>query len=181
MSRTLFVNPSFVNPRRRKRRSKKARGRRRGGMRVSGALTLRRNAGIASFTEANPLILSNPSKKRRRRQSNPIQIPSVKKALDSALSYGGGAALALAATTMGTSKIQHTWGRRATQFGASIVGGSMLSSKSAAMGGAFAGAMMYPLLQDLAGDLLGLGVAAGAASKEADLDALAADLEDVID
>lgn len=184
----MFVNPSFINPRKRKGKKRKGGGRRKGRkygarrrFRASGSMMMavRRNAGIAPFIQ-NPLILSNP-KRRRRAQRNPLGAPNMKAAFDNALSYAGGTAVALAVTTVGTSKITNAWARRGTQLAASVVGGSMLGKKSAAMGGAFAGAMMYPLLQDLAADLLGIGVGAGVAAKEADLDALAADLEDVLD
>lgn len=191
MARTMFVNPSFINPR--KRKSKKRKGSRslgRFGMRGRVTMTTRnprgrrryrRNAGITPFIQnPAPLILANP-RRRRRAHRNPLAMPDMKAAFDNALSYAGGTAVALAVTTVGTSKIDNAWVRRGAQLGISVVGGSMLGKKSAAMGGAFAGAMMYPLLQDLAADLLGIGVGAGVAAKEADLDALAADLEDVLD
>jgi len=176
MARTTFVNPGvFSNPRRRK--AKKAR--RRGKARRYG-MVRRRNAGITPFIQ-NPLILSNP-RRRRARRSNPLTMPTLKGALDSAISYGGGTALALTVNTVATQKIESPWMRRGAQLAAAILGGSMLTRQSsAAMGGAFAGGMMYPLLQDIAADLLGIGVGAGVAAKEADLDALAADLEDVLD
>jgi hypothetical protein len=182
----MFVNPSFINPsrkrrgkKRNKRKSRKYGARRR--FRASGSMMIRRNAGVAPFLQANPLILSNPRHKRRKRHSNPLAVPNYKTAVDNVMSYAGGTAVALAITTVGTSKITNAWARRGTQLAASVVGGSMLGKKSAAMGGAFAGAMLYPLLQDLAADLLGIGVGAGVSAKEADLDALAADLEDVLD
>ena len=130
---------------------------------------------------SNPLILSNPRKRSRARRRNPMGLPSVSSMLDSTLSHFGGAALALTVTTVGTSKITNVWARRGAQFAGAVVGGSLVGNQSAKMGGAFAGAMMYPLLQDLAADLLGIGVGAGVSAKEADLDALAADLEDVMD
>lgn len=187
MARTMFVNPAlFSNPRRKKGKKsrRKGKGKRRyqarRRFRATGSIAIRRNAGITPFVQ-NPLILSNP--RRRRRQSNPMNVSSLKGAANNALSYAGGAGLALAVTTVGTNKIGNHWLRRGVQLGASVIGGSMIGKKSATMGGAFAGAMMYPLLQDLASDLLGIGVGAGVAAttKEADLDALAADLEDVLD
>lgn len=183
MSRTVFVNPSFVNPGRRRKKGKKSR--RRGRRRARkpayrGTIVLRRNAGIAPFVQQNPLILSNP-RRRRRRRSNPLELPSVKGLLESVLSSGGGAGLALAVNTLGTSRIAHDWLRRGTQVAVAAVGGAMLSKKSANLGAAFAGAAMMAPIQDIAADVLGIGVAAGVAAKEADLDALAADLEDVLD
>lgn len=196
MARTTFVNPEmFDNPRGRRRgkRSRKARGRRkhrrargrrsyRGRRSQRFAVSVRRrNAGITPFIQ-NPLILSNPPRRRRHKRKNPLALPSLMKMGESLISWGGGTALALTVNTLGTSKISNTWGRRGAQAAAAAIGGSVVGSKSAAMGGAFAGAMLYPLLQDLAADLLGIGVAAGtAAAHEADIDALAADLEDVLD
>lgn len=189
MSRTVFVNPSFENPRRR-RKGKKRRGkaRSRGRARRSrarkptyrGSIVIRRNAGIAPFVQ-NPLILSNPRRRRRVRRSNPLALPSLKGALDALLAGGGGAGVALAVNMMGTSRIDHPWLRRGAQAGAAVIGGALLAGKSQNLGAAYTGAMMMPLVQDLAADLLGIGVAAGATAKEADLDALAADLEDVLD
>lgn len=186
MSRTVFVNPSFVNPRKRKAGKKKARKRAkkrwtRGYIRGRVALAHRQNAGIAPFLQQNPLILSNPRPRtRRRRRSNP-SMPSGKDVLGFGLTTFGGAAAALTVNTVGTSKIDHAWIRRGSQFGAAMVGGMLIGMKSEKMGAAFAGSMMTPLLQDLAADLLSIGVAAGASSKEADIDSLAADLEDVLD
>lgn len=189
MSRTVFVNPSFENPRRR-RKGKKRRGRRSYGRRRShkrsrkpafrGSIVLRRNAGITPFVQ-NPLILSNPRRRRRVRRSNPLAIPSLKSALDTLMAGGGGASVALAVNMMGTSRIDNPWLRRGAQAGAAVIGGGLLAGKSQNLGAAFTGAMMMPLMQDLAADLLGIGVAAGVTAKEADLDALAADLEDVLD
>ncbi len=196
MSRTVFVNPSFMNPSK-KKAAKKGAGKKRksrvkwkGAPRYSvrGKVSLaRRNAGIAPFLQnpymQNPLILApNPMRKRRARRSNPsFGLPSVKEGINFGLSTLGGSTAALTANTVALSHIKHVWGRRGAQFAASVIGGGFIASKSPNMGGAFAGAMMYPLLQDLAADLLGVGFAAGAASKEADIDALAADLEDVLD
>jgi len=189
MSRTMFVNPGyFTNPKGKGKKGKKRGKKRRGshslgrfGMRGRVTMT-RRNAGLSPFLQQNPLILSNP-KRRRRARKNPIGIPSMKSVLDTLMSAGGGAGLALVVNTVGTSKIQNAWYRRAAQFAAAVIGGQLVSSSaSSAMGSAFTGAMMYPLAQDVAADLLAFGVGAGAATaKEADLDALAADLEDVLD
>lgn len=176
MARTTFVNPGvFSNPRKRKGRKSRRRARRGNyGM-------VRRNAGITPFVQ-NPLILSNPRKRSRKRRANPLAMPTMKGAIDATLSYGGGTALALTLNTVAVNRIAHPWARRGVQLAAAVVGGGMLAKQaSKEMSGAFAGAMMYPLIQDLMADLLGMGVGAGVAAKEADLDALAADLEDVLD
>ncbi len=187
MSRTVFVNPSFENPRRKRRKKgRKSRGRRsykgrrRGRKAVyRGTMVLRRNAGITPFVQ-NPLILSNP-RRRRARRKNPLSMPSAKNIFENVLSTGGGAIAALTVNTVGLSRIDNKWLRRGSQLGTAAIGGALISQKSSAMGAAFAGAAFVPLLQDLAADLLGIGVAAGVSSKEADLDALAADLEDVLE
>lgn len=190
MSRTVFVNP-FENPRRGRRRRKKSRRgsyRRRGKRRsrarkqtYRGTIVMRRNAGVAPFLQQNPLILSNPRRRRSRRR-NPMDLPSIKTIVDSTVTGGGAAAIALAVNTLGTSRITHDWLRRGVQVLAASVGGALLSGKSPALGAAFTGAAMVAPVQDLAADVLGIGVAAGATvAKDADLDALAADLEDVLD
>lgn len=183
MSRTVFVNPSFANPRRRKSRKggKSRKGRRRAKKPAyRGTIVLRRNAGISPFVQ-NPLILSNPRKRRSRRR-NPISMPSIRGAIDTIMVGGGSAGLALGVNTMAMTRISNPWLRRAAQAGAAVAGGHLLASKSPKLAQSFVGAMFYPLAQDIAADLLGIGVAAGTATvKEADLEALAADLEDVLD
>ena len=190
--RTQFVNPGFFeNPRKgrkRKGKSSKRRGRGRArGRRYSRKPRYRRfsargrirmrNAGIAPFMQ-NPLILSNP--RQRRRRSNP-SLPSMKSSLSGLVSGMGGAAIALAVNAVAINRIDNAWFRRAAQAAVAGAGGAMIGSKSPKLGAAVTGAMMYPLLQDLAADLLGIGVGAGVTAKEADIEALAADLEDVLD
>lgn len=185
MARTMFVNPSY------KRRKKSRKARKSGGSSLAvreafraGRLSAtpkrrRRNAGISSFVQ-NPLILSNP-RRRMKRRNPPLKVDSLKSAANLGLSFAGGTAVALGANALVLSRIDNKWLRRGAQLGASILGAGMIGKKSENMAGAFAGAMMYPLLQDLMGEFLGAGVAAGVTAKEADLDALAADLEDVMD
>lgn len=189
MSRTVFVNPSFINPGKKAKAKKRKKGRKsryRGKpvrYKIKGRVGLvRRNAGIAPFLQQNPLILSNPRRRSRRRRRNPEldMKPTLKNIGVLGLTSFGGAAVALTLNTTATSKIQNTWGRRATQFGASLAGGTLIALKSEKMGAAFAASMMMPLLQDLAADLLKINTAV-VTTKEADIDALAADLEDVLD
>jgi hypothetical protein len=191
MARTTFVNPTFVNPRkRRKSRKGKRRGRRSSRRSQRYSVSVRRNAGITPFTQ-NPLILSNP-KRRRSRRRNPISMgfPSFTQLFHGALSSGGGAAMALAVNTVALNRIENKWGRRGAQFGAAALGGAFLTGVSPKLGAAFSAAQMYPLMVDLAVEFLGVeaekvgataAAAAGATAKEADLEALAADLEDVLD
>lgn len=186
MTRTMFVNPQmFSNPRRKRgkrkagRKSHKRSHKRRSHKRRSH----RRNAGIAPFIQ-NPLILSNPRRRtHRRRRSNPMAMPNVSTLLGNIMRTGAGAAMALTVQTVGVSKIENVWARRGVQLAVIALGGALIGSKSPVMGGAFAGAAMLPLAQDVAMNILGLGVGAGVAAvhKEADLEALAADLEDVMD
>lgn len=190
MSRTVFVNPSY----RRRKRSKKRRsstsnalavreafklGRASKGKRRSGGRRRRRNAGIAPFVQ-NPLILSNP-RRRRRRNPNPFTGLTLRKAFMTGASSAGGAAIALGANSLVLNRIQNDWLRRGAQLAANIIGGVALGSVSPGLGASYMGAMWYPLYQDLFANFLGMGVVAGVSAKEADLDALAADLEDVMD
>lgn len=195
MARTTFVNPTFVNPRKRRGKKRKAtrRGKRRGRRSQRYSVSVRRNAGITSFTQ-NPLILSNP-KRRRARRRNPISMgfPSFAQLFHGALSSGGGAAMALAVNTVALNKIEDKWWRRGAQFGAASLGGAFLTGVSPKLGAAYAAAQMYPLMVDLSVEFLSMepekvgatkeqaAAAAGATAKEADLEALAADLEDVLD
>jgi hypothetical protein len=195
MARTTFVNPgTFVNPRkRRKGRKGSRRGKRRGRRSQRYSVSVRRNAGITSFTQ-NPLILSNPKRKRARRR-NPISMgfPSFAQLFHGALSSGGGAAMALAVNTVALNKIEDKWWRRGAQFGAASLGGAFLTGVSPKLGAAYAAAQMYPLMVDLSVEFLSMepekvgatkeqaAAAAGATAKDADLEALAADLEDVLD
>ena len=184
--RTMFVNPGFFeNPKKGKKKGKKRYGKRRGGkrspryrrFRARGRIMMR-NAGITPFMQQNPLILSNP--RPRRRRANP-SLPNMKGALSNVVSGAGGAAIALAVNTVALNRIENPWLRRGLQAATAGVGGGLIGGKSAKLGAAMTGAMMYPLLQDLASDLLGIGVGAGVTAKEADIEALAADLEDVLD
>lgn len=181
MPRTLFVNP-FTNPRRRKRKRKAAKRshrRKAKGYRLLRKRVYTRNAGISPFVQ-NPLILSNPRRRHRRRNPSARAGLSLNKLLNSLLTGAAGAGTALTVNTVALNKIANPWFRRGAQAGAAVVGGALIASKSPAMGGAYTGAQLYPLVQDLAADLLGIGGAAVAAT-EADIDALAADLEDVMD
>lgn len=186
MARTTFVNPFRGRKSRRKRkgargsrrRHKRTYARARNPRRRAHRRSRRRNAGITPFIQ-NPLILSNPRRRHRRRNPG-LGMPSLNKMFSALLTGGGGAATALTLNTVALNKIPNPWLRRGSQALAAIFGGALIASKSPAMGQAYAGAQLYPLVQDLAADLLGVGAGAAAAT-EADIDALAADLEDVMD
>lgn len=106
----------------------------------------RRNAGIAPFVQANPsgpLILSNPRRRRRRR--NPKL--NLKSVLSDTLVYLGGGVLGYGVNQFGLSQISHDWARRGSQV-LLAVGGAMFLKGG--LGASFAGATMYPLIADLA-------------------------------
>jgi len=98
--KTMFVNPG------KKRKRKKAK--RRHNITLANPRkrkhARRRNAGISSFIQKNPLILSNPGRRsRRRRHSNPdFSVKGIGKAL---LSFGGGAAVGFVVEEFLNSKI----------------------------------------------------------------------------
>ena len=171
--RTVFVNPSpsMSNPRRKRRKGKKhSRGKRRS----------RRNAGITSFVSSarNPLILSNPRHrvKRRRRNPNPLAGLNLKSLLSKGLTYGGGAAVAVGANTLFLNGVSNFYARNGARFAGAVVSTMLLKGE---LGAAAAGGMFYPLMQELAAKFLGKGT--GVSGFEADLEGLAADLEDVMD
>lgn len=157
------TSPMAANPRRRRRRSyrrKPVTRRRR---------SRRRNAGITSFTDAgargNPLILSNPRRRTRRR--NPRL--NLKTIINKTLTYGGGGALGYAVNQFGLSNIENDWLRRGAQLATAVVGSMFLRGE---LGAAFAGSTLYPLMADVA-----MYTGLIATPTEADLDELAADLD----
>jgi hypothetical protein len=161
----------IVNPRRRRRSSSKR----------------RRNASVTPFVRSNPLILRNPGSLRRRRRSNPTSF-TMKNILDKGLSYGGGSALGAGINIIGLSKIENKWFRNGARLAAAIGGGILLKGD---LGAAAAGATLYPMWQEIA-VMLSLvsgpkpflpypDTSTGAKPTNASLDALSADLQDVLD
>ena len=192
MARTMFVNPSlFSNPAKKHKKGRKGskrkragkKGRRRAAKKTTRRCVkyrvVRRNAGITPFIQ-NPLILSNPRRRRRRRNPS-FSMGSLKSVLSECLTDGAGAAAALGVSAFGTNRIASPLYRRGAQVLAAVVGGAAVGSYSKNLGRSFRSAMFFPLVQDLAVDLLGTSIAVSATAKEADVDALAADLEDVLD
>lgn len=167
--RTVFVNPSRRRGRKKSRKSRKSRRKSRKVMRFSG--TVRRNAGITPFV-SNPLILS-PNPRRRRRARNPLAGLNLKSVVTRGLTYGGGAAIAVGANTLLLNGVSNFWMRNGARFAGAV--GAALFLKGD-LGAATAGGMFYPLMQEMAAKVLGTSTAT-----EADLEGLAADLEDVMD
>lgn len=189
--RALFVNPTKRRKKVRRRRKApmaRTRTRRRVSRRAAPVRRRRttrrrrrRNAGIVPFVQ-NPLILNNP---RRRRRSNPRLRLSVQQIAGDVLAYGGGSAIGAAVNIMGINRIENVWARNGTRIGAAVLAGmlpALMGTRGRAMekaGAAAAGALMYPVWQEVALQLLAPPVAA--AETEADLDMLAADLESALD
>lgn len=187
MPRTVFVNPSFMNPRRKRRKKsnpgssmtvreafalgkasknpkrRKSRGKRR-----------RRNAGIAPFVR-NPLIMSNPPR-RRRRKRNPMDSLDLKTIVNKSLTFAGGAGIAVVTNAFVLNRVDNFWARNAARLGLGVVGAAYIPNRE--LGAAAAGAMFYPLIQELMAKVLGQSAVTGT---EADMDVLAADLEDIMD
>jgi len=170
--RARKANAMIVNPRVR-RRSTKAR---------------RKNPMVPFVRSLNPQILRNPGVIRRRRRSNPGLNLSIKNILDKSLSYGGGSALGAGVNIIGLSKIENKWFRNGARLGVAVLGGSFLKGD---LGAAMAGATLYPMWQEIA---LMLSLISGptpfmpyphaeasAKSSGVSLDALSADLQDVLD
>lgn len=179
--RTVFVNPMV----RRKRRKKHGnpRRRRRNALRTFyNPRSRRRNAGIAPFIQRNPLILENP---RRRRRSNPGGLGGLfnfKSVGAKLLNYGGGSAIGTAANIFAINKIENVWMRNGLRVVAAILAPNLIKGD---MGTAMAGSLLYPMWQEVA--LRFLTPASDTSSTttttatEAELDALSADLSDVLD
>ncbi len=139
--RTVFVNPASRRRTRKRRRSHGRRSKRKAyhfkGAKFSG--TVRRNAGIVPFVQ-NPMILSNPRRRRRRRN------PSQAILQDLGWIFGG---------TIGGAALNRLAFNHMTNFyarnGARVVSAALL----AYMGGrnpltaAAAGATLAPLIPDV--------------------------------
>ena len=199
--KTVFVNPS----RRSKRRAKKSR-------KHNIALAnprrkhraKRRNAGISSFIQRNPLILENPRRrrrhgkrrnpivrhKRRSRRSNPGINFSLKGLTTAAIELGGGAAIGFIADRYVVSAIPVTTQsattavilRTAIRLGVGVL--AMKFLKKGDMGAAAAGAVLYPAMQDLAAQFMPGTVSpvqGFSADLAADLSADLSDMEEILD
>lgn len=178
--RTTFVNPLV---RRRKRKSNPKRRRRRSYHRR------RRNAGIVPFIQRNPrrrrhhyrrnpLILENP-RRRRRRNAGLGGAFNLKNVGAKLLAFGGGSAVGTAANIFAINKLENVWLRNGVRLAAAVLAPNIIKGD---MGIAIAGSVLYPLWQEVAMRFLAPAAAGGAdTATEADLDALQADLEDVLD
>ncbi len=181
--RTVFVNP--LVRRRRRKKSGNPRRRRRNYALANPRRSRRRytrNAGIAPFIQRNPLILENPRRRRRRRNAGGLgglfNFRSVGAKL---LNYGGGSAIGTAANIFGINKIQNVWMRNGLRVVAAILAPNLVKGD---MGTAMAGSLLYPLWQEVALRFLTPAAdtsTSGAPATEAELDALSADLSDVLD
>jgi predicted membrane metal-binding protein len=179
--RTTFVNPLV---RRRKRKSNPKRRRRRSYHRR------RRNAGIVPFIQRNPrrrrhhyrrnpLILENPRRRRRRNAGGLGGAFNLKNVGAKLLAFGGGSAVGTAANIFAINKLDNVWLRNGVRLAAAVLAPNIIKGD---MGIAIAGSVLYPLWQEVAMRFLAPAAAGGAdTATEADLDALQADLEDVLD
>jgi hypothetical protein len=118
------------------------------------------------------MILSNPRRSSRRRR-NP-SMPSLKQAAMTTLHYGAGSGIGAALNIFVIRHIKNDWLRHGVRILGALGGGMFLPDK---MGGAMAGATLYPSLAELA---IYAGVVQSA-DLQADLNELAADLEDALD
>ena len=118
--------------------------------------------------------MSNP--RRRRRHSNPLTSAlTLKNLVNKGLTFGGAAVIAVGANALVLNRVDNFWLRNGSRFGGGIVAAAFLKGD---LGAATAGAMFFPMFQELAAKLLGKTLVTGT---EADMDVLAADLEDVMD
>ena len=161
---------TMANPRRRRRRVTRRRRRRNYSTAVSNPRRRqrrrRRNTGIRPFTR-NPLILQNP-RRRRRRRSNPKM--NIQRVANKLLIYTGGSAVAVGANILAINQIQNRWARNGVRVACSVFAPMFIKGD---LGAAFSGAMLYPVIEEMVAEL-------GIAPSEADLPALAADLEQAL-
>jgi len=95
------------------------------------------------------------------------------------LSYGGGALVGAGANILILRKIENMWLRNGLRIVGAVASGALLPSD---MGGACAGATLYPLIAEVALMLNLVPTATGDDdATEADLSDLAADLSDALD
>lgn len=188
--RTVFVNPSasFQNPRRRKRRvkhrvkrrnvqlanpAKRKRKRRKSHYRSTRpGVYVRRNAGITPFVR-NPLIMDNPRRRRRKRKNPDFSLKGMGNNL---LSFGGGSLIGAGVNILAIRRIENDWFRNLARIAAAVVGAAFLKGS---FGGAMAGATLYPAWAELA--LMSNLVTSSPTATDADLNDLAADLQDIVD
>ena len=179
MARTMFVNPRRRKGKRksrgRGRRTVARRGRRSRAKKYTRVKSLyRRNAGISSFIQ-NPLIMSPNPHRRRRGRSNPLMASfNLKSIVTRTLTFGGGAAISVAANTLFLNSVEDFMVRNGLRLVGAIGASAVLKGE---LGAATAGSMFYPLMQELAAKFLGGTTTA----TEADMESLAADLEDVME
>jgi hypothetical protein len=100
---------------------------------------------------------------------------SLKSIVNKGLTYGAGAAIAVGANALLLNRVDNFWFRNLARFGGGVVGAAFLKGD---LGAATAGAMFYPMFQEFAAKMLGGTTVTGT---DADMDVLAADLEDVLD
>lgn len=171
----------FVNPRRRRKGGKKGRKasrarRKKSYRRVKGPV-YRRNSGITPFV-SNPLIMSpNPRRRRRRNVGmvrNPLNGLNLKSVVQRGITFGGGAAIAVGANALFLNSLENFWVRNGIRFGGAILSAGFLKGD---LGAATSGAMLYPMMQELMAKFF----APARTATEADLEGLAADLEDVME
>jgi hypothetical protein len=181
--RTVFVNPL------RRRRCKKSSNPRRRRRRNTAGLTRtffnprrsrRRNAGIVPFIQRNPLILENPRRRRRRNPSGFGGLFNFRSVGEKLLNYGGGSAIGTAANIFAINKIENMWMRNGLRVVAAILAPNLVRGD---MGTAMAGSLLYPMWQEVALRFLtpASDTTTTTTATEADLDALSADLSDVLD
>jgi hypothetical protein len=180
--RTTFVNP--LVRRRRKRKSNPKRRRR------SYHRRRRSNAGIVPFIQKNPrrryyrrrnpLILENPRRRRRRNAGGGLTSAlNLKNVGAKLLAFGGGSAIGTAANIFAINKLDNVWLRNGVRLAVAVIAPNVIKGD---MGAAISGSILYPMWQEVAMRFLAPAAAGGAdTATEADLDALQADLEDVLD
>jgi hypothetical protein len=95
------------------------------------------------------------------------------------LAFGGGSAIGTAANIFAINKLDNVWLRNGVRLAVAVIAPNVIKGD---MGAAISGSILYPLWQEVAMRFLAPAAAGGAdAATEADLDALQADLEDVLD
>jgi hypothetical protein len=95
---------------------------------------------------------------------------NLQRAANRILIYAGGSAIAVGANILAISRIENKWARNGVRVAAAVFAPMFVKGD---MGASFAGAMLYPVVEEMAAELNIL-------PQEADLEMLTADLEQAL-
>jgi hypothetical protein len=96
---------------------------------------------------------------------------NIQRVANQLLIYTGGSAIAVGANILAINRIENMWARNGVRVAAAVFAPMFIKGD---LGAAFSGAMLYPVIEEMASQL-------NIAPQEADLEQLAADLETALE